>query len=364
MPGQDRGTRVVQTMTAKIGAVLPLSGPLARVGEQARIGLDLAATEINAAGGILGAPVEIGYRDSRTDPTAADAQARALIEQQVIAIVGPVSSAVRDAMAATMAQHKTPLLYATDYEGGHNARYLFFFNTIPSQSTLPLIRYMHGRLGATYALLGADYVWPRATFVAARAEIGALGGRVLSEQFVPLAAGQDYGAAIERVAASGAEILLLALDDPAFFSQAEQARLLRSLTIGFLADPAPCVAALGPGEGDGMYACVPFVASDPSPGVQVFVDRVRRVHGADALVSAYVMTHYNALIALKAGLERSGEIGRQAAVEGMAGLTYQIPTGRSWITGDHHAALNMYIARTERGTVHVVKPLGVIEAGL
>lgn len=350
-------------MAVKIGAVLPLSGPLAGVGKQARIGLEVAETEINAAGGILGSPVEISYRDSRTDPVTARAQAQELIEQQVIAIVGPVSSASRDAMAAIMVQHKTPLLYATDYEGGHNARYLFFFNTVPSQSTLPLLRYMHGRLGATYVLLGADYVWPRATFAAARGEIAALGGKVLSEQFVPLAEGQDYGTAIEKVADSRAEILLLALDDPAFVSQAEQARLPRRLTIGFLADPSPCIAALGPGEGEGMYACVPFVATDPSSGVQAFVDRVRRVHGADALVSAYVMTHHNALMALKAGLERSGEIGREAAVEGMTGLTYRSPTGRSWITGDHHAALNMYIAKTERGAVRVVEPLGVLEAG-
>jgi hypothetical protein len=102
--------RMARKMTAKIGAVLPLSGPLARVGEQAKIGVDLAATEINAAGGILQASVEIGYRDNRSDPATADAQARALIDQQVIAIVGPVSSAMRDAMAPTMARHKTPLL--------------------------------------------------------------------------------------------------------------------------------------------------------------------------------------------------------------------------------------------------------------
>ena len=345
----------------KIGAVLPLSGPLAGIGEQARIGLDLAAAEINASGGILGTPVEIDYRDSRTEPTTAEREARALIKEQALAIVGPVSSASRDAMAATMAQHKTPLLYATDYEGGHNARYLFFFNTVPNQSALPLLRYMHERMGTTYALLGADYVWPRATFATARAEIEKLGGRVLSEQFVPLVAGQDYGPAIEQIAVSGAEILLLALDDPAFVRQAKHAGLTRRVTIGYLADPAPCISALQPGEGEGMFACVPFVASDPSTGVQAFVGRVRRAHGPDALVSAYVMTHYNSLIALSEGLKRIGEIGREAAVEGMAGLTYEIPTGRSWIASDHHAALNMYIAKTGRDAVHVVEALGAIE---
>jgi urea transport system substrate-binding protein len=108
-------------------------------------------------------------------------------------------------------------------------------------------------------------------------------------------------------------------------------------------------------------AVLPLSGPLAGVGVQAFVDRVRRAQGADAVVSAYVMTHHNALIALKAGLERSGEIGREAAVEGMAGLTYQIPTGHSWITGDHHAALSMYIARTERGAVRVVEPLGLLE---
>jgi urea transport system substrate-binding protein len=50
------------------------------------------------------------------------------------------------------------------------------------------------------------------------------------------------------------------------------------------------------------------------------------------VVSFYVMTHYDALMALKAGLEKSGEISREAAVDGMAGLTYEVPTGASTIT--------------------------------
>ena len=74
------------------------------------------------------------------------------------------------------------------------------------------------------------------------------------------------------------------------------------------------------------------------------------------------MTHYNALIGLKAGLEKAGEVGRETAIDGMAGLTFPIPTGQATITErDHHCALNMYISKTEGGRIHVVEPLGVIE---
>ena len=55
----------------KIGAVLPFSGGVELYGRQAKLGLDLAAKDINAAGGILGRPVEVVYADDKTDPAVA-----------------------------------------------------------------------------------------------------------------------------------------------------------------------------------------------------------------------------------------------------------------------------------------------------
>jgi branched-chain amino acid transport system substrate-binding protein/urea transport system substrate-binding protein len=147
-----------------------------------------------------------------------------------------------------------------------------------------------------------------------------------------------------------------------FIRQAEEFGLLQKLTVAFLGFTEVYLGAFGEGKGEGMYACVPFVASDPAPGVQDFVRRIRAMHGPDTVVSGYVMTHYDALMALKAGLETSGEISREAAVEGMAGLTYGVPTGPSTIMPeDHHSALNMYISKTAGGKIEVVEPLGLLD---
>ena len=152
------------------------------------------------------------------------------------------------------------------------------------------------------------------------------------------------------------------VDGVTFIRQAEEFGLLQKLTVGVLGFTETYLGAFGEGKGEGMYACVPFVASDPAPGVQDFVGRIRAMHGEDTVVSFYVMTHYDALMALKAGLEKSGEVSREAAVDGMAGLTYEVPTGSSTITPeDHHSALNMYISKTEGGQINVVEPLGLIE---
>ena len=105
---------IAQNAAVKVGAALPFSGGLELFGDQARIGLDLAAVEINASGGILGRDVDILYRDMKTDPKTAAERARELIQrEEVVAVVGPITSSGRNAMVPVMEGLRTPLLYAT-----------------------------------------------------------------------------------------------------------------------------------------------------------------------------------------------------------------------------------------------------------
>lgn len=364
------GFPAIAAGTVKVGAALPFSGGLELFGAQARIGLDLAAAEINAAGGIAGSTVEMIYEDMKTDPKTAAEKARKLIQRdEVVAVAGPITSSGRNAMIPFQERLKTPLLYATNYEGaddngGGCGRYTFFFNTVPNQDTAPLIPYLKDQgIGTSYYMFGANYVWPRNMFKAAKAMIGQTGGNNLGEEYTPWGV-KDFSSVIRKIADSNAEILLFALpgaDGITFIKQAEEFGLMKKLTVAFLGFSETYLGAFGEGKGENMYCGVPFVASDPSPGVADFVGRVRKMHGADTGVSHYVMTHYNALMALKAGLEAQGTISREAAVDGMAGLKFGIPTGDAAITaGDHHITMNMYIARTEGGSLKVVKPLGAI----
>ncbi len=361
---------ISQGKTVKVGAAQPFSGGLELFGAQARFGLDLAASEINAAGGIMGHKVEIIYEDMKTDPKTAAEKARKLIQRdEVIAVSGPITSSGRNAMVPHMQRLKTPLLYATNYEGaddqgGGCGRYLFFFNTVPNQDTAPLIPYLKDQgIGTSYYMFGANYVWPRNMFKAAKDMIGQIGGETLAEEYTPFGV-KDFTSVIKKVSDSDCDILLFALpgaDGITFIKQAEEFGLTKKLTIAFLGFSETYLGAFGAGKGENMYVGVPFVASSDDPGVKDFVARVRAMHGADAGVSHYVMTHYNSLMALKAGLEKSGSIDREAAVDGMSGLSFDIPTGKATITeADHHVIMNMYIAKTDGGSLKVIKPLGPI----
>ncbi|PVB60131.1 substrate-binding protein [Labrenzia sp. 011] len=348
----------------KIGAVLPFSGGLELFGNQAKLGLDLAAQEINASGGILGRPVEVIYEDNKTDPKTSVERATSLIRRDgVLALTGPITSNARDAMAPTLERMKTPLLYATNYEGGACDRYIFGFNTVPNQELEKLIPALKENAGDSFYMFGADYVWPQKMFETASGLVEGLGGSVAGIEFTPWGV-KDFAPVIRKIKDSGAKVLLFALpgaDGITFIKQAEDLGLLDEVTIGFLGFAETYLGAFGEGKGQNMWVTVPFAASLDTPDAQDFVAKIQKSAGAETPISHYVMTHYNSLKAVQAALEKAGTVDKEALVDGLEGLTIETPTGPLTIgAADHHVTMNMYLAKTEGQELKVVDALGSI----
>lgn len=85
VPPSDDGTLL-------LGAVLPQGGVAPELGESMRAAVELAVSEINAAGGVLGEPLQVVLQEE--GETAADAlvSVQTLVQQGVDAIIGPTSS--------------------------------------------------------------------------------------------------------------------------------------------------------------------------------------------------------------------------------------------------------------------------------
>lgn len=89
----------------KIGAVLPLSGSSATAGEDQRRGLELAVEEINAAGGVLGEPVQTMIEDSGARvPSALDAAKKLVTVDDVPVVIGEYSSGITIPVATYLVQ--------------------------------------------------------------------------------------------------------------------------------------------------------------------------------------------------------------------------------------------------------------------
>ena len=346
----------------KIGAVLPFSGGVELYGRQAKLGLDFAAKEINARGGILGRLIEVVYEDDRTDPAAAVEATHKLIERDgVLAVVGPITSRNLDAIAPAIESMKTPLLYATNYEGGKCSRYIFSFGTVPNQELAPLLPYMTRSFGKTYFMLGADRLWPHQMFEAAEPIIKKLGGRVVGKEFTT-GKETDFAPMVARIAATKARVLLFALkgDGLNFIPQADALGLLKNTTVAFLGLSETDLEIFG-GKGQNMFVVVPFVATSSMPLVKAFVASIKADAGADATVSNYVMTHYNALIALQAAIEKAGKVEKESIIDALEGLVIKSPTGPVTIGKNHHVTMNMFVAKTMGRDLVTVRALGEIK---
>ncbi|MGW0122453.1 ABC transporter substrate-binding protein [Streptomyces sp. NPDC003327] len=95
----------------RLGALVPLTRPgWVEAGTHLLAGLELAAREVNAAGGIDGRPLELVVRDTAADPERAAAAVDELTALGVVAVVGEYHSVVARAAAARAAALGVPFL--------------------------------------------------------------------------------------------------------------------------------------------------------------------------------------------------------------------------------------------------------------
>ena len=171
----------------KVGILQPFSGGLEVLGQQGFQGAEMALLEANEAGGVLGGRMfEIVKADDRTDPkTAVERTSELIRRDKVTAIIGPVTSANRDAMLPTIERYKTPLLYATDYEGGVCSPYVACYSALRAHWVNPLVPYAVENLGKAFYLVGSDYVWPQKMNKAFREEVEKAKAKVVGEEYTP-----------------------------------------------------------------------------------------------------------------------------------------------------------------------------------
>src|SRR5437868_10369416 len=97
--------------TIKFGAVLSITGAGGVYGPQSRDGANLAVKQINAAGGVNGAKIELTVEDDASDKAQSSQKAQTLIQQtQVMALLGPTLSNSAVGVHPLAEKLKTPIL--------------------------------------------------------------------------------------------------------------------------------------------------------------------------------------------------------------------------------------------------------------
>jgi ABC-type branched-subunit amino acid transport system substrate-binding protein len=133
VPVAPTGVRRATATPLKIGSLLPKTGDLAAAGPPIFAGVQLAVNDVNAAGGVLGRPVEYAEGDDGTDPQVANATADRLIAAGVQVIVGAAASGITKAVMPKVVQAQRVLISpsATSDELSGLPDNGFFFRTSP-----------------------------------------------------------------------------------------------------------------------------------------------------------------------------------------------------------------------------------------
>jgi len=133
-----------QVNEVKIGIILPLSGPLAPIGNSMKNGAELVAEEVNNAGGIKsmkGAKIKLVFADSRGKSDVGMSEAERLISREnVSALSGAFQSAVTYTSTEVAERYKVPFLTSVAVMPeitGRGFKYVFR-NTTPNSFSVKM----------------------------------------------------------------------------------------------------------------------------------------------------------------------------------------------------------------------------------
>jgi branched-chain amino acid transport system substrate-binding protein len=155
-----------QSDVIRVGHLTPLTGFLGPLGEYAVMGVTLATEEINAAGGVLGRRIELISEDSVNPSTASTKAERMIGRDNVIAILGEISSASGLAISQ-VAQREKKLFIQTgcnsdELRGKACNRYMFHIegaNTMYINAAGDTLKREGMVEGKTWFGLTADYAY-------------------------------------------------------------------------------------------------------------------------------------------------------------------------------------------------------------
>jgi branched-chain amino acid transport system substrate-binding protein/urea transport system substrate-binding protein len=352
----------------KVGVLQPLSGGLENLGQQGVQGTQLAIEEANEAGGVLGRQFDLVIADDKTDPQTAVERTRELIQRdQVVAIFGPVTSANRDAIQPTIERFKTPLFYATDYEGGVCSRYIICYSGLPDQWVSPFIPFLKQNYGDTFYMFGSDYVWPRKMNEAVRKAAEQAGGSIVGDEYTPFGV-KDFTSTVRKIEQSGAKVLVLDVvgaDAITFVKQFVAAGGKTRTKLAWLGYSENYIPGLSRDESEGIVTVANFISTLDKPEAKAFVTRVRKRFGDNAIVSNTVDAHYMLTRFFIEGVKRAGRVDKEKIIDSVTGFQLQSGNGTVRLRPeDRHADLNVVIAETRNQKQVLLKDLGLVKASV
>jgi ABC-type branched-subunit amino acid transport system substrate-binding protein len=357
--------------SARVGLITDQTGPLSFMGIANANVARMVIDDINAAGGLLGRPVELFIEDSATDDEVAEARAAKLVERVgADVVVGGIYSSTRQAIKRPVVDGaETLYLYPEQYEGQECHPLIFCTGPVPAQQVEPFFPWLMRETGAkTFYMPSADYIWPQVMNKKVREVVGAEGGSVVGEEYFPMDH-LDYRAVVADIMATGADVVFNTIVPPGltpFLDELYRAGFQERGGIVVCTYFDENFLNLVPAEQvEGLYGCLDYYRSVDDPFSIELLNRYDGRNPGSAMFTAgsACTGTYRALKLWEAAVNEAGSLDQTDVVAALdhARITEGPGGPAEMVPGQHHVRMNMYIARSVGGTFEVVRSLGHID---
>jgi branched-chain amino acid transport system substrate-binding protein len=346
----------------RIGVVTPLSGTYAGIGQQVKWGLDLAAAQINAAGGVMGRKIELLYEDEEANPAVAVQKAEKLFQvSKVDFLTGTVNSGATLAVGQVAERNQrliaTTVSFADSITADKCSPNVFRVNARAGMQSAALADWVAGaRPNANVFYLGPDYEMGRSTVAAFKSAAEGKGAKTVGEVFAPLD-NKDYSPFFGQIRSARPAVIYTSVagnDTVRLFTQMAEFGLNRNVQVVGASGTVTSqnLPAIGKAA-DGFVTGVGYATSIDSPENRKFVADFTAAH--KAAPDLYGADSFGVLYFYKAAVEKARTTDTDKVRDAMRGLQWSTPQGlKTMRAGDHQAMQDMYAMRVNGGKFEIV----------
>lgn len=336
--------------TVKLGLLHSLSGTIA-IAEASLVDAEkMAVEEINASGGILGRKIEIVLEDGASENSVFAEKARKLLERdKVAAIIGCYTSSSRKALLPVLAANNGLLYYPTYYEGQEQDKHVIYPSQEATQSVVAACEWLVKERGKSIFLVGSDYIYPRICNNIAKQAIPKAGGKVVGEEYTPLAQ-TEFSSIINKIKAAKPDCIYSTVvggSNVAFYKQLRAAGLdgSKQVVLSTVVSENE-VEGIGRDNAVGYYACMGYFQSLKNPVNERFVKAFKAKYGAQRVIGDPMEVAYNSVHLWKLGVEKAKSFDPDKVIAASAGLEIDAPEGKVRVhESNHHVYKKVRVGR-------------------
>jgi len=345
-------TNGVSTGQIIVGYYGDLSGRTSSFGQSTKNGVEMAADEINKAGGINGRTVQIITEDDQGEPNKAATVVTKLINQdKVQALLGEVASSNSLAAAPKAQEAKVPMISpsSTNPAVTQVGDYIFRVCFIDPFQGEVMAKFAANNLKAKRAAILYDFNsdYSRGLYQFFKRSFTSLGGQIVSEQSYTQG-DRDFSGQLTAIRAANPDVIYV----PGYYGEvgviSNQTKQLgiKAPLLGGDGWDAPQLWQLGGASLNGNYISNHYSVDDPSPAIQKFVADYKARY--NVLPDALAALGYDSMKVLADAVKRAGSTENVKLRDAIA-QTKDFPgvTGKISIDKDRNAVKPAVVLKLE-----------------